>query len=94
MRVSVRELKNHLSHYLHRLRQGESFIITSRGKPVGELRGLPPKPRDPALAARNRLHALPWIRPGKGGKPRGACPPVTWPRGEKPLSELMLEDRE
>lgn len=34
MDVSVRELKNHLSQYLRRVRAGEDLTITLRGRPV------------------------------------------------------------
>lgn len=34
MDVSVRELKNHLSEYLRRVRAGEELTITLRGRPV------------------------------------------------------------
>lgn len=38
--VGVRDLKNRLSEYLHRVRLGESVLVTDRGEVVAEL--LPP----------------------------------------------------
>jgi len=44
--VGVRELKNRLSEYLRRVRQGETVLVTDRGKvvaqvgPPGDLSGL------------------------------------------------------
>ncbi|RIK14724.1 MAG: hypothetical protein DCC51_15505 [Anaerolineae bacterium] len=35
--VGVRELKLQLSKYLHRVRAGETIIITDRGKPIGRI---------------------------------------------------------
>ena len=35
--VGVRELRNHLSDYLQRVREGERVVVTDRGEPVVEL---------------------------------------------------------
>ena len=35
--VGVKELKNRLTHYLRRTRQGEEIIITDRGAPIAIL---------------------------------------------------------
>ncbi|MGF1645377.1 MAG: type II toxin-antitoxin system Phd/YefM family antitoxin [Kineosporiaceae bacterium] len=40
--VGVRELKNSLSRYLDRVRQGEQVVVTDRGRPVAVLSGLSP----------------------------------------------------
>ncbi|HEY7371290.1 MAG TPA: type II toxin-antitoxin system prevent-host-death family antitoxin [Polyangia bacterium] len=37
MAVAVRDLKNRLSAYLRRARQGERILVTDRGRPVAEL---------------------------------------------------------
>ena len=36
-KVGIRELKSHLSHYLRRVKAGETLIITERGKPIGRI---------------------------------------------------------
>lgn len=41
--VGVRELKNRLSEYLRRVRNGEEILVTDRGEVVAELRQ--PSPR-------------------------------------------------
>ena len=41
MEVSVRELKDRLSHYLQLARDGELVVVTSHNKPVATLRGSP-----------------------------------------------------
>jgi prevent-host-death family protein len=35
--VGVRDLKNNLSRYLGRVRQGDEVIVTDRGKPIARL---------------------------------------------------------
>ena len=35
--VGTRELKNHLSQYLRRVKAGETLVITDRGTPVGQI---------------------------------------------------------
>ncbi|HEX3527794.1 MAG TPA: type II toxin-antitoxin system prevent-host-death family antitoxin [Thermoanaerobaculia bacterium] len=42
--VAIRELKNHLSEYVRRVRAGERLLITSHGEVVAELRS--PEPAD------------------------------------------------
>lgn len=36
--VGIRELKNRLSDYVRRVRRGEEFLVTDRGRVVAELR--------------------------------------------------------
>jgi prevent-host-death family protein len=38
--VGARELKTRLGTYLRRVREGQSILVTDRGIPVAELRGL------------------------------------------------------
>ncbi len=35
--VGIRELRQNLSVYLKRVREGEHFVVTERGEPVGRL---------------------------------------------------------
>lgn len=37
MQVGIRELKARLSHYLERVRAGETVVITHRGRPVARV---------------------------------------------------------
>jgi prevent-host-death family protein len=41
--AGVREVKNHLSAYLDRVREGEEIVITDRGRPVARLTSLEPE---------------------------------------------------
>ena len=85
--VGVRELRNNLSRYLRRLRDGESVVITDHGKPVGELM--------PAAAGRIAEQARQLVRQGvatwSGGKPKGLAKA---PRPRAGLvSDAVIQDR-
>lgn len=89
--VGVRELKNRLTHYLRRARQGEEVIVTERGKPVAILQALDKTDRPRSLEARLAQLAargLVILPTGKGlqriKRIRIAGPPV---------SQAILEDR-
>ncbi len=86
--VGVRELKNRLSAYLGRVKQGETVTVTERGHPVAEL--------IPAHASALRQKLEPLIRAGlltwKGGKPHGLPRPVR-ARGGNSASRIVVEDR-
>ena len=88
MDVSVRELRNGLSRYLRRVQRGESVLVTSRGKPIAHLVPLPSVVPEAELLA-----GLPGIDAGSGGKPKGARRPVRVKRGQKSVSEIVLEER-
>jgi prevent-host-death family protein len=85
--VGVRELRDNLSEYLRRVREGELLVITDRGEPIGEL--------GPAAARRNMQRARALVRSGlaswSGGKPKGL------PRAPRPgagkVSDAVIEDR-
>lgn len=93
MQASIRDMKNRLSEYLRRVRAGREVVITDRGKPVARLVPVGPDRVDEAGIVARTL-ALPWVRPGKGGKPRGARHPIPWRRGQKLASDIVLEDRD
>ncbi len=94
MEVSIREMKNSLSKYLKLVQTGKDVVITDRGKPVARLTFVVPTAGDEEAEYIRRINALPWVRPGKGGKVKGARHPIPWQPGEKMLSEMILEDRE
>ena len=90
MTVAARELKNRLGTYLRRVRQGETLLVTDRGRPIAELRPVSPAAIDlPAkyheLAARGLL-----TLPSRQG-PTGHRP-VKLPGGQ--LSETIISDRQ
>lgn len=53
------DAKTHLSAYLERVEQGDSYVITRRGKPAAELRPIPSQTagRTSALSECSRLRA-------------------------------------
>lgn len=86
--VGVRELRNKLSQYLKRVREGERIEVTDRGEVIALL---VPTPN----GNETRKALLKLVEEGvvtwSGGKPRGANPLVEI-KG-RPLSETVLEDR-
>jgi prevent-host-death family protein len=95
MEATLREVQDHLPEYIARAQAGgEALTITDNGRPVARLVPLPKTPEELEREALERLRAMPWIRPGDGGQVRGADRRIPWPADEKPLSQLLLEDRE
>jgi prevent-host-death family protein len=85
--VGVRELRDNLSRYLRRVREGESVVITDHGKPIGELA--------PPAGGRHTEQARALVRKGvatwSGGKPKGLAGA---PRPRTGLvSEAVIQDR-
>jgi antitoxin (DNA-binding transcriptional repressor) of toxin-antitoxin stability system len=85
--VGVRELRNNLSEYLRRVREGELLVITDRGRPIGEL--------GPTGGGRGTQRGRALVRRGgatwSGGKPKGLMPA---PRPRAGLvSDAVIEDR-
>lgn len=93
MEVSIRDMKNRLSKYLKLVRTGKEVVITDRGKPVAQLTLVKPAAENEEEAIA-RINALPWVRPGKGGKIKGAKHPIPWKPGDKLASDIVLEDRD
>jgi prevent-host-death family protein len=86
--VGTRELKNRLSEYLRRVKAGETVIITERGKPVGQI-----VPIQTNLFSRLKKLAEAGVVEWDGRTAPAYQPKVT-NRGEKLLSDLVVEDRE
>lgn len=82
--VGVRDLKQHLSHYLDRAERGELVRVTDRGLPKALLGPLPGR----ALVAEGIAEG--WITPASGG---GLTRPRRW-RGRTPVLEALGEDRD
>lgn len=87
IRAGVRNVKDHLSEYLRRVRQGERVVITDRGRPVAALVGL----EQPGGSEVAWTLVLQGVGDWGGGKPRGLedAPRVPGRRAE----EIVLEDR-
>jgi prevent-host-death family protein len=92
--VSIRDMKNRLSKYLKFVQAGKEVVITDRGKPVARLTPAKPVAEETEADVIARINALPWVRPGKGGKIKGAKRPIPWKPGDKLASDIVLEDRD
>ena len=89
--VGVTELKNRLTRYLRRTKQGEEIVVTERGKPIALLMPIKAVKRASSLEARlARLAAqgrvtLPTRKPFKRITPVKIAGP--------PISRTVVEDR-
>lgn len=89
--VGVKELKNRLTQYLRRTKQGEEVLVTERGKPIAVIQPIQSaapvvslEARLAKLAAQGRV-TLPTRRPlKKVHRVRVSGPPI---------SRTILEDR-
>lgn len=88
LRVSIRELKARLSHYLRLVKAGESVEIAERGTPIGRIvpTTLPMSERIEAMAESGLLL---WNKQ----KLRSIIP-VARVRGKRTVAGLLIEDRE
>jgi prevent-host-death family protein len=92
--VSIREMKNRLSKYLKLVQSGRDVVITDRGRPIARLTVVQMSAKQAEAEYIRRISALPWVRPGKGGKIRGSREGIAL-RGEGPsAAEIVLQDRE
>jgi prevent-host-death family protein len=88
MRVGTRELKNKLSEYMRRVKAGETIIVTEHGKTIGQI--VPVKPmleqRIQAMVASGQME---W-----NGQKLKPYQPKAVNKGDRQLSDLVVEDRE
>lgn len=83
--VGVRDLKNNLSRYLDRVREGEEVIVTDRGRPVARLSAL-----DHATDRLAELVAAGVVRPAKR---TARTRPARRIKPKGPVSDLVAEQR-
>ena len=94
MEVSIREMKNRLSKYLKLALAGKDVVITDRGRPVVRLSLVKPDEAESEAEVIERIKALPWVRPGNGGKVKGSRKGIAL-RGKGPTAaEIVLQNRE
>ena len=86
MQVSVRDLKNHLSKYLHMVQAGERLIVTSHHIPLARVLPIP-QHSDLEIQHITQMEGISW----NGKKPRGGQhrPKIQ----DKTAAEYVLEDR-
>ncbi|MCL4377308.1 MAG: type II toxin-antitoxin system prevent-host-death family antitoxin [Actinobacteria bacterium] len=87
LRVGIRELKNKLSRYLKKVKEGEVLIITDRNRDMALI-----QPLD--FSSYKEIHEL--IKEGSAawnsGKPVNISTPVQVKTG-KSISEIVIKDR-
>jgi antitoxin (DNA-binding transcriptional repressor) of toxin-antitoxin stability system len=87
--VGVRELRQNLSIYLDRVKDGETLQVTEFGHVVAVLAPLPPEKLSPF----ERM-----VREGRAIPPKGSLkdrrPPQPGPPGMPNSEEILAEDRE
>lgn len=84
MQVSIRELKNHLSKYLHLVQEGEDVIVTSHRKPVVSLTSM--------TLSQDGVRAVEGVKWGRG---RVSFSPLEIQPGKngKTVADIVIEDR-
>jgi len=89
--VGIKELKNRLTYYLRRTKQGEEVVVTERGKPIALIQAIQsaerivsPDARLARLAAQG-LVTLPTRKPMRKVRPVKIS--------GLPVSRIILEDR-
>ncbi len=97
MRVAgIREVKNQLSAFLRLVRQGETVLISDRGKVVAQLSPPPAYPTSPyegEVEALHRLARAGILRVGSGEPASVHEPPVELPEGAIDLDAVLDETR-
>ena len=88
LQVGVRDLKNHLSQYLARVKKGETVVITEHGKPIGRI-----LPTEMSLEERIQAMVGAGLAAWNGQRLRPSEPVVS-NLGNKQISDLLIEDRE
>jgi len=89
-RVGVRELRQNLSVYLDRVKQGETLEVTEHGQPVAQLGPRPARPTSilDQMIADGRATPATFDH-------RQIPPPMPNPRpGESTLTDILLQMRE
>lgn len=85
--VGVRELKDRLSHYLARVKDGEEIAVTDRGREIAVIR----PPDQTAVLRGLKLLRDDGVVTWGGGRPTAPAKPVQG-RGRS-TSAIVLEDR-
>ncbi len=94
--VGIRELKNHLTHYLRAVRRGGAITVTAHGKPIARLVPISPQAE---IALKPEVEKRMWELAANGFLAwDGGAPQVPEPaannQGAELLSDLVVEDRE
>ena len=90
MKVGTKDLKNRLSHYLRKVRDGEIVRVTDRGQVVAEIRGVAPAEESDEDAVLSELEASGLVTTGNGRF--RSVPAVRLRRGGR-AARAILQDR-
>jgi prevent-host-death family protein len=85
--VGVRELRNHLSRYLKKVRAGEELEVADRGRVIARVVPAARREIPVGVGVLVREGAATW----GGGKPKGAKRPLVLPG--RSVSDLVITDR-
>jgi antitoxin (DNA-binding transcriptional repressor) of toxin-antitoxin stability system len=88
--VGVKEIKNSLSRYLARVKEGEDVIITERGKPVARIIMENREKKSIRTALLPLIESGTVILPSSGLNKKRLAPKEI---PGKPVSEMVIEDR-
>jgi len=87
-RAGIRELRQYLSRYIDRVKAGETIEVTEHGRLVAAL--VPRRVEDPLVALEER-----GLRVSRASVEFAGLGPVPRRRrGQRPLTELLAEQRE
>ena len=91
-KVGVRELRQNLSVYLDRVKDGETLEVTEHGYSVAHLAPIPPEP----VSRLEQLIADGRVTPATGDLSDylAANPPVALPKGSPSVTEILIQMRE
>lgn len=89
-RVGVRELRQNLSVYLERVKQGETLEVTEHGRPVAQLGPRRAKP----VSIIDQMIAEGRIKPATFDHRKIPPPPPNPDPGGRTLTEILLEMRD
>lgn len=89
--VGIRELKNRLTHYLRRTKQGEEIVVTERGRPIALIQPIRSAERIASLEARLAKLAAQGLLTLPSQKPLRRVRLVK--TFGSPVSRIILEDR-
>jgi prevent-host-death family protein len=89
--VGIRRLKAELSSHLRRVEQGQTIVVTDRGRVIATINPVERTDLSPAIRWARAMVAAGKAR-WAGGKPRGAEKPATL-QGTAPVADAIIEDR-
>ena len=87
-KASIRELKANLSTYLRQVEAGQAVTITRRGRPVGRIVPIS-QPTEVQLDALKQAGLIAW-----NSEKLLPLTPLAQARGDRMVSDLLLENRE